>query len=201
MSPGSEYRAAVGRIQTLLRAHGDLALAIALTGIGAIETLTDSRISTGQKLANLVVLGGLAALLTVRRRVPLVLLGLAFAGALMERWIGEAGQGEVFGLILLVTVYTAAAHTDSVRMWLAAAMTTATAVVVLVNEPDNVDFGGLLFSDSFLALRGSQVARSATADYGRAGSSTRRPRPRRRSSRSGLGSRASSTTSWRTRSA
>jgi signal transduction histidine kinase len=135
----------VARIQPLLREYGDLLLAIAVTGVGAIETISDGDISTGQKLANLVTLLALAALLTIRQRVPLVLLGLGLVGAAVEPLRGETGHGEVFGLIMLLTVYTAAAHTNGLRMWLAAALTMATGILVLVNDPDSVGFGSFLF--------------------------------------------------------
>jgi signal transduction histidine kinase len=129
----------------LVRAQGDLLVAVALAGVGVIETVSDSGLSTGEKLANLSVLLGLGALLVVRRRVPLVLLGLMLAGAFAEPWIGEGDGGEVFGLIALAAVYTAAAHTDGLRMWVAAAMTTSTAVALMINDADGVYLGGILF--------------------------------------------------------
>jgi signal transduction histidine kinase len=129
----------------LVRRHGDLLVAAGAVALGLAEAVTDDRISTPQKLADLGVLLLLGVLLVVRRRVPLLLSALMLLGALMEPWIGEASGGEVFGLIALIAVYNAAAHTEGRRMWAAAAMTLATAVTVLLNDPDNVELGGILF--------------------------------------------------------
>jgi signal transduction histidine kinase len=129
----------------LLRRHGDLLVAAAAVALGLVEIVTDEQLSAGQKLGNVGVLLLLGAFLVVRRRVPLVLGALMLLGALVEPWVGEASQGEVFGLIALITVYNAAAHTDGSRMWVAGTMTLATAIAVFANDADSADLGGLLF--------------------------------------------------------
>jgi signal transduction histidine kinase len=128
-----------------LRAHGDLLLALSLLGLGLAQALADDSLTSNEKLGAAATLAVLAAALTVRTRYPLLLLGLLCAGGLASHWTGDAGDGEVFGLLVLISVYTAAAHTSGLRMWVAGAMTFAIAWSALITDPDGVYLGGMLF--------------------------------------------------------
>jgi signal transduction histidine kinase len=133
------------RLPDLIRRHGDSLLAAGLVAVGTVEAILDADLSTAQQLLNvggLLVLGGLMA---VRRRIPLVALTVLFAGLAAEPWAGTAGEGEVAGLFLLLAVYTAAAHTEGRRMWLAAALTFAMYWLGMVYDPEGMDLGAMVF--------------------------------------------------------
>lgn len=135
----------VERLRHLRRRYGDAALAALFVALGLLQTFLDNELSTTEMLANAIIAIVIGALLIVRRRIPLLLLGLMLVTALLEPLVGEGGNGEFFGLFVLLAIYTAAAHTDGRRLWVAGAMTIAVAVVVTVNDPEPVNVGGLIF--------------------------------------------------------
>ncbi|HXG77471.1 MAG TPA: histidine kinase [Gaiellaceae bacterium] len=129
----------------LARRHGDVLLALALVALGLVETALDDDLTGGEQAASAGLLAVLGVLLALRRRYPLVLLAVLAAGAAAEPWTGEVGDGEVLGVIVLVSVYTAAAHTDGLRLWLAGGLTFATAWIVMANDPDGIYLGAMVF--------------------------------------------------------
>ena len=133
------------RLRNLRQRYGDAALAVSLVGLGLLQTFLDNELSTAEVLANAIIAIAVGSLLIVRRRIPLLLLGLMLVTAVLEPLLGEGGNGEFFGLFVLVAIYTAAAHTDGRRLWVAGAMTMAVAVAVTVNDPEPVNVGGLIF--------------------------------------------------------
>ena len=135
----------VERLQHLRRRYGDAALAAFVVALGLLQTFLDNQLSTAEIVGNSIVAVTVGALLVVRRRIPLLLLGLMLATAALEPFLGESGNGEFFGLFVLLAVYTAAAHTDGGRMWLAGAMTATMAAVVAVNDPESLNVGAIIF--------------------------------------------------------
>jgi len=117
--------------------YGDVLLAAVVVLLGLLQTILDNNLSSTEIALNSAIAVGLGVLLVFRRRIALLLLALMLASALAEPLIGESGNGEFFGLFVLVAVYTAAAHTESRRMWLAGAMTAVMAGVVAVNDPES----------------------------------------------------------------
>jgi signal transduction histidine kinase len=136
---------AMAQLRELIRTRGDLLLAGGFVALGLAEIALDGGLSTPQKLANACLLLFLGVLVAVRRRMPLLLLGALLVGAAAEPWTGDAGGGEVLGLFVLLAVYTAAAHTERRSMWVAAAITFAMAVIVMINDPDGVNLGAIVF--------------------------------------------------------
>ena len=132
-------------VRHVLDRYGDALLAAAVIVLGLLQTILDNDLSGTEIALNCAVAVALGILLVFRRRIPLLLLALMLASALAEPLIGESGNGEFFGLFVLVAVYTAAAHTDSRRMWLAGAMTAVMASVVTVNDPEPLNIGGAIF--------------------------------------------------------
>ncbi|HSI97813.1 MAG TPA: histidine kinase, partial [Gaiellaceae bacterium] len=132
-------------VRDLVRRHGDLLLALAVIILGLAQIATDGDLSRAQKVGGTAGLLVLGASLAVRGRVPLAPLVLVFAGAVAEPWTGEAGDGEAFGIIVLVAVYTAAAHTDGGLMWVTGAMTFAMAWITMISDPDGMTLGAMLF--------------------------------------------------------
>lgn len=135
----------VERLRHLRLHYGDALLAASLVALGLLQTFLDNQLSTGEVVGNTIVAVAVGALLVIRRRIPLQLLGLMLAASALEPFLGESGNGEFFGLFVLLAVYTAAAHTDGRRVWLAGAMTVVMAAFVTVNDPESVNVGGLIF--------------------------------------------------------
>ena len=135
----------MGLVRHVLDRYGDVLLAAVVVLLGLLQTILDNDLSGTEIALNCSVAVALGILLVFRRRIPLLLLALMLASALAEPLIGESGNGEFFGLFVLVAVYTAAAHTESRRMWLAGAMTAAMGAVVAVNDPEPLNVGGAIF--------------------------------------------------------
>jgi len=129
----------------VLDRYGDVLLAAVVVVLGLLQTTLDNELSTVEIAVNCAIAVVLGVLLAFRRRIPLLLLALMFASALAEPVVGESGNGEFFGLFVLVAVYTAAAHTESRRMWLAGAMTAGMGIVVAVNDPESLNVGAAIF--------------------------------------------------------
>jgi signal transduction histidine kinase len=125
--------------------YGDALLAALIVVLGLLQTLLDNELSTAEIAANIVIAVGVGVLLVFRRRIPLLLLTLMFATALLEPLAGESGSGEFFGLFVLVAIYTAAAHTEGRRMWLAGAMTAALGIVVAITDPESLNVSAVIF--------------------------------------------------------
>lgn len=132
-------------MRAVVRRHGDPLLALALVGLGLAQVSGNEDLATQEKLASVAGLVLLGAALAGRSRYPLLPLLLAALGWFADPWTGGAGNSEAFGLIALVSVYTAAAHTSGVRMWIGGALTFAAAWIALITDPDGVYFGGMLF--------------------------------------------------------
>ena len=143
-APRSTVRA-MARLRDLNHRYGDVVLAAFVVALGLLQIVLYNDLSTTQVIANSAVAVGVGVLIAIRRRIPVLNLGLMLASAAAEPVLGEGGNGEYFGLFVLVVVYTAAAHTDGRRMWLAGAMTAALAVVVMVNDPESVNVGAVIF--------------------------------------------------------
>src|SRR3990172_2506501 len=129
-------------VRHVLDRSGDVLLAAVVVLLGLLQTILDNDLSSTEIALNCAVAVALGVLLVFRRRIPLLLLALMLASALAEPLIGESGNGEFFGLFVLVAVYTAAAHTESRRMWLAGAMTAVMAGGVPGEDPPTPPGGG-----------------------------------------------------------
>ncbi|HEX4747706.1 MAG TPA: histidine kinase [Gaiellaceae bacterium] len=140
------------RLRSLIQSHGDLLLALAVVALGLVQTLADDGLSESEKLYGVTAICILGALLAVRRRYPLLPLIAVCLGPLLEPLAGEAGDGEVFGLVLVIAVYTAAAHTDGARMWVGGALAFALAWGALITDPEGVYLGGMLFFGMFVGI-------------------------------------------------
>ena len=128
-----------------VRRHGDVLLGAGITLLAWAEFWTAEGLSTDQKLLLGVVSLAFGVLVAFRCSLPLVVSGAVLAAAMLETSLPEARGGEWIGLFVLLGVYTAAAHTSGWRTAVAAVLTLATGLVVMLGEPDNVDLGGILF--------------------------------------------------------
>ncbi|MBD0338625.1 MAG: sensor histidine kinase [Thermoleophilia bacterium] len=136
----------MARTRELIRRHGDLFLAGGLTALSWLTLAVDGELATWQKLVNAAMFLVLGVALAVRRRYPLLLFALVLVGGAATPWIGEAGAGETIGLFVLIAVYTAAAHTDGRRTWIAAVMTFALGWVFMLGDPEGVNVSAVVFT-------------------------------------------------------
>ncbi len=128
-----------------VRSHGDVLLAAGITALAQVEIWIAVELSDRQKLLLAGASLALGVLLAFRTRLPLVVGGAMLAVALLEGLLPEAHGGEWIGLFVLLGVYTTAAHTSGWRTAVAAALTFATGLVILIADPDSVDLGAILF--------------------------------------------------------
>ncbi len=134
------------RAAHVLRHHGDTILAFGLVALLIVQVVLLD-VSTVDKLATAAIGLVLFAPLAQRARWPLILTALfmliGLAGQLLlPKRIGDL---EAFGLIVLLVIYNAAAHTSGRRAWLAGAAATVFGVTALLTDPDGVTLGGAIF--------------------------------------------------------
>ena len=133
------------RAITMVRTHGDTALAVALVCLVVAQIWgTDaSAAMRGAASAGFLVL---VVPLARRRAMPVLLLALlvvlAAAGSSLPRPILDV---EAVGLILLLSIYNGAAHTSGRRTAAAAALTVALGLGALLGDPQGVYLGGVIF--------------------------------------------------------
>ena len=132
-------------LRELIRKHGDWLLAVGIIGLAEIQAWTAGNLDLTQKA----LAGGfglvLLPLLAWRRRWPLLLLGTLVAATSANFWLPDAGEGEAFGILVLVGVYTAAAHTGGRAAVAASVLAVATWILVTAGDPEGIYFGGLVF--------------------------------------------------------
>ena len=103
-------------------------------------------VSQVDKLA--ITAGALALLvpLAYRTRMPLTLMTLLAAVGLMGQWLPKRVLDvEAFGLIVLLVVYSAGAHTAGRRAWMGGAAAAGFVILVSLTDPDGVTFAGIIF--------------------------------------------------------
>ncbi len=127
------------------RALADAVLAVVLVGLLTAQALV-ADVGAWQR-AGVCAWGlTLLATLALRRRMPLVLLGVLLAGAIMAVWASKrVTDVEAVGVIVLLSVYNGAAHTAGRRTVAAAAITVALAVGAALGDPAGIYLGGVIF--------------------------------------------------------
>jgi signal transduction histidine kinase len=132
-------------LRELIRRHGDWLLAVGIVGLAEIQAWTAANLDLTQKTLTGVFGLVFLPLLAWRRRWPLVLLGTLVAATSANFWLPDAGEGEAFGILVLVGVYTAAAHTGGRAAVAASLLTVASWILVTAGDPDGIYFGALVF--------------------------------------------------------
>jgi signal transduction histidine kinase len=133
------------RLARLVQTRGDVFLAVALTALVLLQIwLADESVSN-RVVASLGTIG-IGVLIAVRSRFPLgLLVALTVslpAGALLPKRFGDI---ESVGLLVVLAVYTAAAHTEGRRMAVGGALTIALAVGAMVTDSDGVNVAAVVF--------------------------------------------------------
>jgi signal transduction histidine kinase len=129
----------------LVRRHGDWILAIGIIGLAEVQAWTAGNLDLTQKTFSAVFSGMFLPLLAWRRRWPLVLLGALVAATIANFWLPDAGEGEAFGILVLVALYTAGAYTGGPAAVVATCLALALWVLVTASDPDGIYLGGLVF--------------------------------------------------------
>jgi hypothetical protein len=114
----------------------------------------------------------LALLVPLARRAcqPVVLIGTVAAVGIVSHWLPRRVTGiEAFGMILVLVVYSVAAHTRGWRAWLSGGFTAAFGINVLFTDPDGASFSGIVF---FTLLFGAPWLAGKVVQRRRAGSAT-----------------------------
>src|SRR3954467_15194952 len=99
-------------IRGVWRRWGDAVLAIVFLGLAVAQAATDSSFSTTELVGSVVVAAAVAAALWQRQRAPLALAAVAFASLVLRGVIPEGSDGSAYGIPILISVYTVAAHLD-----------------------------------------------------------------------------------------
>jgi signal transduction histidine kinase len=133
------------QLRRLLRRHGDWMLAVGIIGLAEVQAWTADNLDLTQKTLSAVFSALFLPLLIWRRRRPLVLLGAMVAATIANFWLPDAGQGEAFGILVLVGVYTAAAYTGGRAALVATGLAVALWILVTASDPDGIYLGGLVF--------------------------------------------------------
>jgi signal transduction histidine kinase len=129
----------------LIRRHGDLILAVGLSTL-MIAQVWSSEASRPDKLITTAGVLALLVPLARRVRVPLTLLvALAIVGGLGQLLTTRVLDVEAFGLIVLLVIYNAGAHTSGRRAWVAGATTTLFGLIALLTDPDGASFSAIIF--------------------------------------------------------
>ena len=131
-------------LRALVLRHRDWLFAIALVALLQVELWLEPASVAERALAGVLVLG-LLPLLAYRTRLPLLLLALFLATGVSQFWLPEGGEGEAFGLLVIVVLYNAGAHTEGRRTLVAAAIVATLPFVVAANDPDGIYLGAIVF--------------------------------------------------------
>ncbi|MGE0029356.1 MAG: sensor histidine kinase [Thermoleophilia bacterium] len=127
------------------RAMLDAALAAGLVGLLVAQVLTLDVVAA-EKAGVCAWAAALLVPLALRRRMPVTLLVLVVAGGAAGSALPKAVTDvEAVGLIVVLAIYNAAAHTAGRRAAVSGALTAVLAVSALLGDPDGVYLGGVLF--------------------------------------------------------
>ncbi len=133
------------KVSDLIHRFGDPLLAVGLVTLMIVQVwLLD--VSRVDKLATTIAALALLVPLARRVRLPLTLMTVLAAAGLLGQWLPKRVTDiEAFGLIVLLVIYNAAAHTSGRRARMAGALTAALGVTVLLTDPDGVYLSGVIF--------------------------------------------------------
>jgi len=131
--------------RTLSRRHGDWLLAASIIGLAEIQAWIAHNLDVEQKALTYVMGLAFLPLLAFRRRWPLALLGAVVAATIANFWLPDAGEGEAFGILVIVTIYSAGAYTSGLAAYTSLGLSAALWILITAADPDGIYFGGLVF--------------------------------------------------------
>jgi signal transduction histidine kinase len=130
-------------IRRLWQRFGDAVLALAFFGLAVAEAAGDRSFTTPELIGSIAVALAVAVALWQRRRAPLALAVLALASLALRSVIPEGGDGTAYGIPILISAYTVAAHLDGRALVAGGALTAGCAVYLMIT--DGQDLGGVVF--------------------------------------------------------
>jgi signal transduction histidine kinase len=133
------------RRSPFLERFGDWLLAGAIIGLAEIQSLTATNLDLTQKVLGTVFGLLLLPLVGFRRRWPLALLAAFVAATVANFWLPDAGEGEAFGVLVLIGLYSAGAHTEGRQFMAAVVLSIALWILITASDPDGLYLGGLVF--------------------------------------------------------
>jgi len=147
--------------------HGDSLLAVSLVALLVVQVWTLS-VSPTDKVVTTACGLAIVVPLARRARTPLVLIAVLIATAIVGNWLPKpVTDVEAFGFIVLVALYSAGAHTTGRQAWIGGGAAVLFAVVALIEDPQGVYLGGVLFFTLLFGapwLAGMVVQRRRTSE-------------------------------------
>ena len=93
---------------TWITRNADVLLGTAIAGLLTAEYLADRSLSAPELVAGCAVSLSLGVLITLRHRLPLVLLGATAFPIAIRALLPAGGDGVVWGIVVLLAIYTVA---------------------------------------------------------------------------------------------
>jgi signal transduction histidine kinase len=132
-------------LRRILHRHGDVLLAVGIIGLAEVQAWTAANLDLTEKSMSAVFGLLFLPLLAWRRRWPLVLLAALVAATVSNFWLPDAGEGEAFGILVIVGLYTAGAYTAGRATLAATCLAVVLWVLITAADPDGIYLGGLVF--------------------------------------------------------
>jgi signal transduction histidine kinase len=130
-------------VRRVWQRFGDAVLAVVFFALAVAQSASDGSFSTFELVGSTAVALAVAVALWQRQRAPLALAALAFASLALRSVIPEGSDGSAYGIPILISVYTVAAHLEGRPLVAGATLTAACAVYLMIT--DGQDLGGVIF--------------------------------------------------------
>jgi len=125
--------------------YADVLSGIVIASLLGAEYLTDGSLSATELTAGCAVSLSLGVLVTLRHRLPLVLLGATAFPIAIRALLPAGGDGVVWGIVSLLAIYTVAAERDGWEARAGIALTVAALVSLMAYDGGNWNLSGVLF--------------------------------------------------------
>src|SRR5713226_8500513 len=125
--------------------YSDVLSGAVIASLLGAEYLTDRSLSAPELVAGCAVSLSLGVLVTLRHRLPLVLLAATAFPIAIRALLPAGGDGVVWGIVSLLAIYTVAAERDGWAARAGIALTVALVVSIMAYDGGNWNLSGVLF--------------------------------------------------------
>jgi len=125
--------------------YADVLSGVVIASLLGAEYLTDGSLSAIELTAGCAVSLSLGVLVTLRHRLPLVLLAATAFPIAIRALLPAGGDGVVWGIVSLLAIYTVAAERDGWEARVGIALTVALVVSIMAYDGGNWNLSGVLF--------------------------------------------------------